>query len=133
MHSFLIAHLNDSQRMLIGWALIILASFNILGNMFIVIYYSSGEIGNAIKKAYQTFKENRDLEKRLFANRMILGGVNLYDVMDLRLEYEALIWMRSYMPHRQWMVRNNVEMTTFPDEIKYQAIEVKFRFTQRRQ
>lgn len=63
---------------------------------------------------------------------MILGGVGLQNVIHLREEYEALTWIKNYVSERHWMQRNNVDMTSFSDEIMYQTLEAKFKFTQKR-
>lgn len=56
---------------------------------------------------------------------MVLPGVCIDEVKKLRVEYEALNWVKDYMPHRHWMIKNNVDLTNIPDEIQYQAIEIK--------
>lgn len=109
-----------------------LAALNIVCNMCIVIYYASGDIGSLIKSSYEAWKSKRHLEKRLYTNEMILHGTPLDSVLKQREEYEALNWIREYMPHRHWMLRNNVDMKDIPDEIKYQALETKFKFTIKR-
>ena len=37
------------------------------------------------------------------------------------------------MPHRLWMERNNIDLKAIPDEIHYQELEKKFKFTKKRQ
>ena len=41
IHSMLIANLSLFERISLGWALIGLSAFNILGNLCIVIFFSS--------------------------------------------------------------------------------------------
>ena len=118
---------------MLGWALIGVSSFNILGNMCIVVYFSSQDIGSATKLTVESYSEQRDLEKRLFSNSMILQGTPLFKVLKLREEYKALIWIKWYIPHRHWMLRNNVDISFIADELEYQSYEAKFHFNKRRQ
>jgi len=69
----------------------------------------------------------------LYKNEMILFGTCKIKVEDLRAEYEALLWIKAYMPHRHWMIRNNLDIAEIPDEIEYQRYEAEFKFNQRRQ
>ena len=36
------------------------------------------------------------------------------------------------MPHRHWMLKNNVPLENIPDDIHFQSIENKFKFEERR-
>lgn len=51
MHSMLNANISKSERMNLGWALIFGSGVNILGNMCIVIYFSSQDIIKAFKSS----------------------------------------------------------------------------------
>lgn len=75
IHSMLIANLSKDEKSILGWALIIGSSINIVGNMMIVIYFSSQDIGQASKQSIEKSKHKKDVEKRLFNDLMILPGV----------------------------------------------------------
>lgn len=106
MHSMLIANLSKDEKISLGWALIIGSAVNIVGNMMIVIYFSSQEIGSACRKSYEKHYTRKDIEFRLFNDNMILPSTSYAEVKKMREEYKALEWMRGYMPQRNWMVRN---------------------------
>ena len=75
IHSMLIGNLSKDEKSILGWALIIGSSINIVGNMMIVIYFSSKDIGQASKQSIEKSKHKKDVEKRLFNDLMILPGV----------------------------------------------------------
>jgi len=36
------------------------------------------------------------------------------------------------MPHRHWLLRNNIDPNIVPEEVVYQELEITFRFTEKR-
>jgi len=77
------------------------------------------DIGAASKSSIELFLESRDFEKRLYKDEMILFGTSRIKVDDLRDEYKALLWIKAYIPHRHWMLNNNLDISKIPDEIEY--------------
>jgi len=55
----------------------------------------------------------------LYKDEMILFGTSRIKVDDLRDEYKALLWIKAYIPHRHWMLNNNLDISKIPDEIEY--------------
>jgi hypothetical protein len=114
-------------RGLLGWILMGIAGFNVLVNLSIIIY-------NTLKDSYISFKEQKTHRaatkhfNRLMKNRKYLAE-NFSAMSAFKKEqdlYESLLFLRKYTPERKWLLSNNVDITSFEDELQYKSIQDKF-------
>jgi hypothetical protein len=104
----------------LGWSLIFLSITNMMANLIIVLMSSSIDMFNAGNKTYIENKNEADIKERLYNDDLIAEDSSHYDVKLMREEYEAYIYSKEWIPHRQWCVKNNIEnLSSFKEEIEY--------------
>ena len=109
-------------RDLMGWVLMGLAIFNILGNLSIIVKNSLFDMYNSYQAKQRKNKALIHFLRRFENRKYLIDNLPKEFTEEMKLEkeaYEVVLWVQEYYPGRVWMQRMGIDFSTFEDEIRY--------------
>ena len=112
------------------------ATFNILGNMAIVIFETLIDAGTQVVEYKQEKDKLKSIAERR-KNREIItkeakdpgSAIKIFE-FEITL-YEILAKIRDWVPQRKWLLKKKVDIKDYPEEIEYQSLLEKYKLKEK--
>lgn len=119
----------------VGWTFMGASALNILINMAIVIFDTVIEAGEKYvqwkqhKRKLQVIRERRENREEIVKEAP--GAMKVFE-FELSI-YEVLSKVKSWLPHRKWLVKNKVKFDDYPEEIEFQKLLSEYKLIEKAQ
>lgn len=112
---------NSNMRTVVGWSIIAMVSANILTHFGILIMDNFIKVILKFRKDQRKKKRRQLLEKQLEENENLAAlDPEKYKNLKETVQFnKAIDYAKSWWPHRKWLLDQGVNITNYPEEIKF--------------
>lgn len=113
---------NSNMRTILGWTIIGFVSFNILTHFGILMFDTATKLLNNYKRDKNRKLRRLNLKKQLEENeKTAQTDPTKYKGMLETIKFnEAIEYARNWWPERTWLLDQGVDISTYPEEMKFQ-------------